>query len=80
MYNPEHVARHTLANCVDPQSPYVAQLQRGDRKARVIEHDGDTYVLVLDADGLEVTKFRRKPLSGGGVQGAVAYLERVGYR
>lgn len=81
MYNPLHVQRHKAAACVSEKDAPVVELvnPKTDRRGRIVMKNSNVYVMVLDAEGLPVTKFKRRD-NQGGFLGALSYLGRVGYK
>ena len=79
-FNLFHCNRHAKAQNVSAADPAVVTMQnpRTNRKANVVEKDG-VFVVVLDAQGELVTKFKRDKPAHGGLEGTIEYLRRGGY-
>jgi hypothetical protein len=80
MFNLFHSNRHSKAKDVSENDPAVATLinPKTNRKANIVEKGG-VFVVVLDAEGELVTKFKRDKPTHGGLEGTIEYLRRVGY-
>lgn len=80
--NEKHALRHSLSADVGPGDPAVAWFHNAKtgRDAAIIKKKGLVHVVVVDEQGLLVTKFCRSKPAHGGVEGTKEYLQRGGYK
>ncbi len=80
--NSAHANRHSLAANISERDAPVAKFYNPNtgREGRIVEQNGNVFVVVVDALGLLVTKFCRSKPAHGGVNGTKQYLIRNGYK